>query len=440
MSSLHETQTNPPQQQSEQKYIRFGWFVIALGLCGSLLWAGFAPLDQGVPTSGTVTVSGYRKVVQAPAGGVIAEILVRDGDKVSAGEPLLKMNRTVAQAKYDRLRTNYINALATEARLSAERDGAGAPVFPAELMRAEFQQEAPQSMALQRALFSARTQTLKNEMGANEQTIAGIEHQLQGLRKSLHQKRRHSASLADQLKNMRPLVAESFLPRNRLLEIERQHNDVQSQLAEMMGEIGLAQKRIQEIQQRINQQLTSYQQEVQSQLTETQNSLSNYRSELRTAEFELENTTIFAPTDGRVISLMVFNPGSVVSPSERLMEIVPLDTPLVVEAKLPAHLIDKVHAGLPVDMMFTAFNQNKTPVIPGEVTLVSADLMTDKSTGESWYQVQVAVTEKGTGLLANNNIRPGMPVEVLVRTGSRSFLNYLFKPVLDRAKTAFTEE
>ncbi|NDJ59203.1 HlyD family type I secretion periplasmic adaptor subunit [Enterobacteriaceae bacterium 4M9] len=431
---------NLPGLRREDRYIRLGWVVIAVGLLSFLLWAGLAPLDKGVPAQGTVIVSGKRKQVQAPTGGVVAEILVREGDRVQAGEPLLRMNSVAAKAKYERLRTSYINALASEARLAAERDGAATIAFPEELASKAFLQEAPQSMALQRELFAARAQALHNQVAANEQTIAGIALQLQGLTTSLVQKQHVSASLRSQVASMRPLVQEGFLPRNRFLEIERQLNDVQSQIAEMNGEIGRAQKQQLELRERIKQLKTDYQQEVKSQLAQTQNELSNYRSELHTAEFELQHTTLFAPAQGRVMSLAVFNPGSVVSPGELLMEVVPINAPLVVEARLPSHLIDKVHTGLPVNMMFTAFNQNKTPTIAGEVTLVAADLMTDKASGQSWYQVQISVTDEGHAQLADNIIRPGMPVEVLIRTGSRTLLNYLFKPVLDRTATAFTEE
>ncbi|MBK4716007.1 MULTISPECIES: HlyD family type I secretion periplasmic adaptor subunit [Tenebrionibacter/Tenebrionicola group] len=439
MSSLQE---NIPSGRTanEKHYLRLGWIVAGIGFFGLLVWAALAPLDKGVPATGTVIVTGNRKVVQAPVSGMVASIRVKEGDLVEAGDTLIELDRVLAQAKYNRLRTSYISALATEARLLAERDGLVGPVFPPTLSEPEFAAEAEPLMALQRSLFIARTQTLKNEIAANEQTLAGIDAQLRGLSGALAQKRQSSASLARQLSGMRELMEEGFLPRNRWLELERQQSDILSQIEQMSGEAGQARKHKAELQKRIQHLVTSNQQEIQSQLAETQTTLSNYRSELHTAQFELQHTAITAPTAGRVIGITVFNAGNTVTPSDRLMEIVPVNAPLIVDAKLPAHLIDKVHPGLEVNMIFSAFNQNDTPVIPGRVSLVSADRLEDRASGEVWYQIQVEATGKGKALLSHHTIRPGMPVEILIRTGTRSLLNYLFKPVIDRASTALTEE
>jgi len=428
------------REHDESRFIRLGWIVIVVGLFGFLLWAALAPLDQGVPATGTVIVSGHRKVVQAPISGTVATILVKEGETVKANTPLLRLNTTIAEAKYNRLRTNYITSLLTEARLVAERDNMPFPAMPETLMAAEFREEAHALIAFQQELYNARTQTLRNEIAANEQAIGGIDEQLSGLVKSLTQKKRVNHSLVKQLDETSELVSEGFLPRNRYMEVERQQADILSQIESMSGEIGQARKRKEELGQRIRHLLTNYQQEVRSQLVEARTRLSDYHSELQSAEFELKNSTILAPAEGRVISLSVFNPGATVTPADRLMEIVPLRTPLIVDARLPAHLIDKVHPNLQVKMIFSAFNQNKTPVIPGQVSLVSADRLTDKTTGEHYYQIQVSVTQAGTEMLAKNDIRPGMPVEVLIRTGSRTMLNYLLKPIFDRASTALMEE
>lgn len=439
MSTIKE---NVPHARKfdETRFIRLGWIVIVIGLVSFLLWAAFAPLDKGVPATGTVIVSGNRKVVQSPLNGTVAEILVKDGDRVQAGEPLIRLDKVLAEAKFNRLRTGYITALATEARLIAERDGAAEPVFSPELESPEFAQEAQVLVALQRELFKARTRTLENEIAASKQSLAGISAQLRGLTNSLKQKYKVADSLRQQLNGMRDLAREGFVPRNRWMELERQQSELQGQIAEMNGEIERSKKQQEELQQRIQQRLAGYQQEVQTQLAEVKTSLSTNRSELRAAQFELEHTEIRAPTEGRVISLTIFNPGTTVTPVDRLMEIVPLDAKPIVDARLSSHLIDKVYPGLEVNLMFSAFNQNKTPVIPGRVSLVSADRLVDNMTGEVYYKVQVSVTDEGMALLADKDIRPGMPVEVLIRTGSRTMLNYLFKPLFDRARTALTEE
>lgn len=429
-----------PLPLDERRYLRFGWLVIGIGLFGFLAWAGFAPLDKGVASPGSVTVSGNRKTVQAPGGGIISKISVRDGDNVKAGDVLVQLNQVQAQAQVDSLRDQYYTTLASEGRLLAERDGKNHITFSPLLNEVKEEVRVNDIVALQNQLFSSRRQGLQSEIDGYRQSMEGVRFQLKGARDSLANKQIQLASLREQMNNMKQLAADGYLPRNRYLEVQRQFAEVSSSIDETRGRIGQLDKQLLETRQHIDQRLAEYQREVRSELAQTQMQVSEYRNKLEMASFDLGNTAIVSPVDGTVVGLSIFTQGGVVSAGDHLMDVVPSAAPLMVDARLSVELIDKVYNGLPVDLMFTAFNQNKTPKIPGTVTLVSADRLVDKTSGDPYYLMQVTVTPQGMELLKGDDIKPGMPVEVFVKTGERSLLSYLFKPILDRARTSLTEE
>ncbi|HED3054309.1 TPA: HlyD family type I secretion periplasmic adaptor subunit [Raoultella ornithinolytica] len=435
-------QGNSAEQSStdERKFTRLGWLVIGIGLVGFFMWASLAPLDKGVASPGSVTVSGNRKTIQSPSGGVVRKIDVKEGDKVKAGEVLVQMIQIQAQAQVDSLKDQYYTTLATEGRLLAERDNLSQIRFSPVFDTLKENPRVAEIVALQVQLFSSRQEALRSEVGGFKQSIDGIRFQLKGLQDSRVNKQIQLSSIREQMSSLQQLAAEGYLPRNRYLEAQRQFAEINSSIDETIGRIGQLQKQLLESQQRIDQRYADYQREVRTQLAQTQMDANDFKNKLEMANYDLGNTSIVSPVDGTVVGLSIFTQGGVVGPGEHLMDIVPSEASLVVDSRLKVEMIDKVYNDLPVELMFTAFNQNKTPKIPGVVTLISADRLVDKGTGEPYYQMQVTVTPEGLKMLQGADIKPGMPVEVFVKTGTRSLLSYLFKPILDRAYTSLTEE
>lgn len=424
----------------DRRFARLGWLIVLFGVGGFFLWAALAPLDQGVPATGKVMVSGNRQSVQNLVGGVISEIRVRDGQEVKRGDVLVRMDDTQTRSQAETLRGQFYSQLAAEARLRAERDGSPRIVFPPELTQARNDPRAVTAMALQQQLFDARRQALESELGATEQTLAGLRADLTGLR-SLREARNQEASyLRNQLTGMRDLAREGYVARNRLLELEGSYSRITGDLAQVAANISSTQSRIAELEVRRKQIMQEFQRDVSAELSNTQREVESLRSRLEYADYELKHTNVRSPADGVVVGLNVFTDGGVLQPGSHLMDIVPVDEPLMVEAEVPVHLIDKVERGLAVEMMFTAFNQRTTPHIPGEVTNVSADRLENAQTGEPYYRIEAQVTPEGEKLLAQHAIRPGMPVDVLIKTGERSLLNYLIRPIVDRARTALVQE
>ena len=421
----------------DKKYSRLGWWLVLGGFAGFLGWAALAPLDKGVAVSGKVMVSGHRKTVQHPAGGIVERIEVRDGDRVSAGQVLLRLKETPLRGQMQSLRSQYLASLASEARLSAESEGLQTIVFSPELLA---DPDAANTLSLQRQLFNSRAQALATEQAGLRETIAGFEAQLRGTRASQASKVLQRAALNEQLQGLRELAREGYIPRNRLLDSERLYAQIDGAIAEDFGRIGQLQRQVLELRLRIRQLGEDFQKDLRSQLAETRTRSDDLRNRLASAEFELANSLVRAPASGVVVGLQVYTEGGVIQPGQTLMDIVPEGEPLLVEARVPVQMIDKVHPGLPVELMFSAFNQSTTPRVAGEVTLVSADRQVDERTDEPYYTLRAQVSAAGMQQLDGVQIRPGMPVETFVKTGERSMLNYLFKPLLDRTHMALVEE
>ncbi|KRB93022.1 HlyD family type I secretion periplasmic adaptor subunit [Noviherbaspirillum sp. Root189] len=421
-------------------HARLGWLIVLLGVGGFLLWAMFAPLDKGVPVSGTVTVSGNRKAIQHQTGGTIQEILVKEGDVVKAGQTLVKMNDVQAKAAAEMTRVQYFTARAAEARLVAERDGKKIIAFPTELESAKNDPRVANNISLQQQLFTSRQASLQSEISGVDESIAGLKAQVAGLKDALESQKQQQNFLKEQLDGMRDLAKEGYIARNRLLDVERTYAQVNAGISENVGNIGRSQRQIAELSLRRLQRQQDYQKEVRTQLTEVQKEAEALENRLKSQDFELNNVLVKAPVDGTIVGMNVFTQGGVVPSGFRMMDIVPTDDPLIIEGQVPVHLIDKVHSDLPVELIFPAFNQNKTPHIPGKVTQVSADRLVEEKTGQPYYKMKAMVTAEGKQLLKDHQIRPGMPVELFVKTGERTMMSYLLKPIFDRATTSLTEE
>lgn len=423
-------------------YSRFGWMMVLLGAGGFLLWAMLAPLDKGVPMPGTVAKESNRKTIQHQNGGTIQEILVKDGDVVKKGQVLVRMNNVQANSVAETTRAQYITARLNEARLLAERDGLKSLTFPPALASLKDDPRVVAGFSLQNQLFSSRRLSLESEVGAVDENIAGLKAQIAGLEESRDSKKLQQSILKEQLENMRDLAKEGYVARARLLDLERTYAQINGQISEDIGNISRSRRQVAELTLRRGQRVQDFQKEVRSSLAETQREADAQGSRMVGQDFELANTEVKAPVDGTVVGLAVFTPGGVVGSGTKLMELVPTDDELIVEGQLPVNLIDRVHVGLPVELVFSAFNVNKTPHIPGVVTQVSADRTVEERSGVPYYKVRARVSPEGAKLIAHKKlvIQSGMPVEMFVKTGERTLMSYLLKPVFDRAKTSLSEE
>nr|WP_315255713.1 HlyD family type I secretion periplasmic adaptor subunit [uncultured Duganella sp.] len=423
-------------------YARLGWFIVLAGVLGFLLWAVFAPLDKGVPMSGNIAKEGNRKAVQHLAGGIVDEILVKEGDMVKKGQVLVRMNGVQVDSQADITKVQLISGRTAEARLLAERDGKSALTFPPALESIKNEPLVQQNFALQSQLFNSRQASLRSELAASDESVAGLKSQLTGLMATRDSAKQQLDILKEQIDNLRDLAKDGYVARSKLLDQERSFEQTKGALAENIGNIGRVQRQMAELALKRTQRTEEYQREVRSQLADVQKEVNAlvHRSEAET--YAASNVEVKSPVDGVVMGMSVFTRGGVVQPGFRMMDVVPVDDAMIVEGRLPVNLVDKVHPGLKAEFIFSAFNANTTPHIPGEITSVSADRLLDEHNGAPYYLVHAKVSAEGLKILKHHNldVRPGMPVELFVKTGERTMMSYLLKPVFDRAKTSMTEE
>lgn len=435
-----DEQSDPMVKTDTTRHTRLGWLLVTCGCLGMLAWAALAPLEKGVPLSGTVTVETNKKAVQHAIGGTVDAILVKDGDRVKAGDVLLRMNPTQASAEAEMVRVQYVTARATEARLMAEVNGSKTIAMPAELMQMPESAQVASITRLQQRLFTTRLAAKQSELAALEESIQGLTQLNDGLESAKVSRQQQLVFSKERLDSLRALTVSGFVSRNRLLDVEQSHSQITAALAEEIGNIGRGKRQIAELRLRHEQTLQDYQKEVRTQLSEVQKEAGALAHRLAGLDHILANSQVKAPVDGTVIGMAVFAQGAVIAPGFKIMDVVPADDALVVEGRLPVHLIDRMTPDLPVELIFSAFNQNLTPKIPGAVTQVSADRLVDDKTGEPYYRLLAKATPEGMQKIGHLKVRAGMPVDVFVKTGERTLLNYLLKPLLDHFRMAMVEE
>ncbi|MFJ5448889.1 HlyD family type I secretion periplasmic adaptor subunit [Pectobacterium carotovorum] len=439
-SEISEERMNQTARRDEKRAVRLGWLLVLAGFGGFLLWALFAPLDKGVMVNGSVVISGNRKVVQHNQGGIVDKIQVKDGDRVEAGQILLTLNEVDARSASEGLDGQYLQLVAREGRLLAEQQRLSDMVMTPRLQPLVDKPEMRVITALQHDLLHSRQQSLKLEAEGMRSSIAGMEASLSAQRQVMTSKQKQRETLEQQLQGLRSLAAENYVPRNKMLENERLLAQLNGDIAQLAGDINRTRRDIEQQTLLIAQRQQEYDKEVNSELADVRALLSDVGSKKEKADFNLANIQMRAPVSGTVVGLKVFTEGGVIAPGQTLLEIVPDDQPLFVDARLPVELVDKVWPGLPVELQFVAFNQSTTPRVAGTVELLSADRLLDERDGSPYYSLRVQVDEAGKRALEGLEVKPGMPVQGFVRTGERSFVNYLFKPLMDRLHLALTEE
>jgi protease secretion system membrane fusion protein len=333
-----------------------------------------------------------------------------------------------SEAEMTGVELQYINLLASESRLKAERDNIPAIKWSDELIK-QFKPDdtrVAEAKSLQVQLFNSRRAEYNSQ-------VASLNEQINGLSVMLNSRKTQQRSLGEEMNNTRSLAKDGFVPMAQANQAERQKSDIDSSIASTQADIARA--RLQ-----ISQLRSALLKDVDNQLQEIQKNRDALSTRLDSAKFDRDLAEVKAPVSGSVVGLKVFTVGGVITSGQVLMEVVPKDEVLIVQAKIPATIIDKVRVGMPTDMRFTAFNQATTPVIPGVMSVVGADKEPGGNPSEGeFYLGQVETTKEGLVLLGSLKVQPGMPVDVVIKAGERSFMSYLLKPLIDKSARAFKD-
>jgi protease secretion system membrane fusion protein len=405
-----------------------------------LVWSVLAPLDAGVVIPGSVTVSGNRKAVQHPGGGVVQDLLVREGSQVRQGDVVLKVNPLDTEANLSGAEGQYINLLANESRLLAERTGTDIRWKPELAQFGANDPRVAEARLVQLQLFSSRRAELESQQRILHEQLTGQQAQAQSLVKVIAEKRSQLDLVAREARNIAQLAKEGYVPESKANEALRSQSALQSDMANLAAEASRTQASIAATQLQIAQQRSTFNKDIDNQLSEIQKNREAFQTRMESLKFARNLTEVKAPVSGTVMGLKVNTVGGLITSGQVLMEIVPQGGQLIIEGRVPLTDIDKVRQGLHADLRFSAFNRRNTPVVPGVVKLVGADKLTNPGDNGEYYLAQVETTPEGLHLLGENQIQPGMPVEVIVKTGERTFMSYLIKPLLDRFARSFKED
>jgi HlyD family secretion protein len=430
-----------PALHSIQRYMIAGMAIVAFVTFGIGGWAATTQLSGAVIGQGVVVVDSSVKKVQHSTGGIVRELLVRDGDRVNAGDILVRLDETQTLANATIITTSFDELLARQARLEAERDNSGQVVFPKALLERarDSNSEAGRAIAAERTLFDLRRMARSGQKAQLRERGSQLQDEIKGYLGQVAAKQKEVDFIHQELEGVRTLWQKNLVPITRLTALERDTARLEGERSQLSGVIAQSKGKIAEIELQIIQVDQDLRSEVGKDLIEARSKLSEL-AERKTAAFDLLNRIdIRAPQAGRVHQLAVHTVGGVISPGEQIMLIVPDADALAVEVKIAPRDIEQVYVGQTAAMRFAAFNQKTTPEVEGDVTMVSADLTQDQRTGTSFYTARVLLKAEGLARLGEARIVPGMPVDVFIKTPSRTALSYLMKPLRDQAEKAFKE-
>ena len=409
--------------------IAFGFFVILLG------WAAFAPLDAAVSSQGVIAVSGNRQAVQHRDGGVVTAIHVREGQKVPSGAVLIEMAAPDLRAMERALTSDYLTLLAQRARLMAERTGQRGIQQPAEYagLSPEDRILASQAMALQSAQMRARVGSMSAQESVLGQRSAQLGEQRSGYAAQRAALQEQQRLIQLEIDGLRELEAKGFASKNRLRALERAYADLKGREAAMSAEMarageGMGETRMQSVSIR-SEKL----EQIATELRDTQSRLSEVLPKLVSTREQLQRAQVRAPATGQVVGLTVFTVGGVVTPGQTLMEIVPDNRNLVIQAQVNPADADDVYIGQKAQIRFLSVSDQTLPLLSGKVRTISADSFNDEKTGQSFFRAEVEVPESELdqvrGAVGRGSVRPGLPVDVVLNVRPRTALQYLLEPL-----------
>lgn len=435
-AALHDPPAGPPVRT----LIAAGALAALVGFGGFGGWAALAPLASAAIAPGIVTVDGNRKTVQHLDGGIIAEILVREGDHVVAGQPVMRLDDLETRSTIALLDGQVWALAAQEARLAAERDGRADVTFPMELTDLTKERAVVEILAGQQRIFTSRRTSLDSRAEVIRQRIAQQQAQIAALDAQRAAGRGQLALIAEEVVGVEAMVRQGLERKPRLLALQRQQVELEGQQGDLANRMAQAREAIAQAELEILSLRDDRQSEIATELRDVQVRLAEAREKRGAAAVRQGRRDVVAPVAGVVMKLRHFAPGAVVTPGGEILDLVPQDEPLVIDARVSPTDIDVVRAGLPAKVVLSAFKSRTTPQLAGRVTRVSADALTDERTGTAYYRAQVEVDADELAALDGVHLQPGMPAETLILTGERTLLRYLLQPIEDSFRRAFRED
>lgn len=435
----------PITVERQDRWLRYGGLFAIVALFGGLgLWSAWAPLDSAAMGPGLIVLENYRKSVQHLEGGIVREVRAREGQLVRKGEILLSLEDVQASAQMELVRGQMIVATSREARLIAQRDGNGTVVYPPFLRNMSTDPRVADAMRGQDQTFRVRKQAQDGETTLYQRQISQLREKSSGLREQKAMRDKLVTSFDKERADFEALASEGYTERQRVREMERNLAQNEGLRGSLVADLASTEFEISAAQVKIVQLEKELQREVAKELAEVQAELFGLREKMRALNDTLARTVITAPEAGKVLALAVHSPGEVLKPGARILDIVPADEKLIVEARLLPQDVDQVRVGQMAEVRFSAFRQRDMPKIEGQLATLSADRLLDEGAEQKqpYYLARILITPKGLQDLAKLNLElvPGMPADVLVNTGQRTFWHYLTAPLSDLMTTSLKDQ
>lgn len=430
----------PDQRARPTIFIGLVLMFLLFGVFG--LWATLVPLASGAIAPGRVVSESSRKEIQHLEGGIVKEILVHDGDSVTLGQPLIRLDSTNAKARRDQVLGDYLAAKASEARLIAERDGKETIIFPTEYLTQESSNpKVREALETQRRLFATRRAAMEGQISVLNQRAAQSGDEIRGLRDQVSAASTQISLLAQEIAVVQGLLASGNATKPRLLALQRQQADLVGQRGQAQALISRANQTISESKTTILNLKNDALNRIIAELKDTQVQLSSLEEQARSTSDVARRVEITAPLAGTITGLSIHTVGGVVRPGETLMYLVPSDDRLIVEARVAIEDVDVVQAGLIAQVRLTAFKSRYLRPIKGRVLTIAADRFDDKNTGESYYIARIEIPQQEIAALGHGiTLTSGMPADVLIVTGNRTMLSYIMQPIRASFGRAFHDQ
>lgn len=436
--------TSTPRKKTEveanvKAYLVSGLAVVFILVGGLAVWATTTSIVGAVIGSGVVVVETNVKKVQHPTGGIVGEINVKNGDQVKAGDLLIRLDETLTRTNEQMISKQLDQLMMREARLKAERDGIEAISVPAILARRSLEPDVAEIINGEQSLFASRREFKAGQLSQLEERTAQLAQEADGIAAQIQAKTREIKLIADELAGLADLEAKQLVTTTKLAALKREKARLEGEFGQYEAALAQTKGRRTEV----SLQMARLDQEMRTQvvndLREAQTKIAELVERQIAAADQLRRVDIRAPQDGLVHQLAVFTVGGVINPGEQIMLIVPQDDRLLVEAKISPSDVDQVRKGMQARLRFSAFSQQTTPQITGEVVSLSPDLNRDQISGEIFFTARISISDEERAKLGADKLQPGIPVEVHITTEERTALSYLVKPMADQINRAFRE-
>jgi HlyD family type I secretion membrane fusion protein len=425
---LVHSEVDPGARGELQRQCRRAFIPVAVAGSLLVLWSALAPLSGAIIAAGKLKVELNRKTVQHQEGGIVRQILVRDGERVRAGQPLIVVGDVRNEAELSLLSSQLDAERIRHARAFAEAALASGFERPAALANG-----AHEHFEREHAFFTARRRTLDEQITSLNAQIRDTQAQTAALQQQIESTSSAAKLAAEELAINEKLARDGYIQRARVLQLQREEADYRSRLAESQSDLAMARQRSSELQARIVQVRNQYQQQAADETREAAAKVGELEERLRPSRDQADRRYVRAPVDGQVMALRVSSIGEVIAPRDPLLDIVPLNEKLVIEARIRPQDINHVREHAAADVRLSAFDSRTTPLLPGEVVFVSPDRITTPETGESWFIATVEVSTAALNAHPEIRLHAGMPAELFVKTPERSLFEYFAEPI-----TAFT--